>query len=59
MDKVDEDLDWGGDNGILASWSMYYKYPTMEFVNLVHIELEGTMNDIETHDASPRRHLLC
>ncbi len=30
----------------------------MEFVNLVRIELEGTMNDIETHDVSPRHHLL-
>jgi hypothetical protein len=58
MDKVDEDLDWGGDDGLLSLWSMYYKYPTMEFVNLVCIELEGTMNDIETHNVSPRRHLL-
>jgi hypothetical protein len=38
---------------------MYYKYPMMEFVNLVRIELEGTMNDIETHNVSPRHHLLC
>ncbi len=59
MDKVDKDLDWGGDNGLLALWSMYYKYPTMEFVNLVCTELEGTMNDIETHDVSPKCHLLC
>jgi hypothetical protein len=27
MDKVDKDLDWGGDDGLLALWSMYYKYP--------------------------------
>ncbi len=57
-DKVDEDLDWGGDDGLLSLWSMYYKYPTMEYVNLVCIELEGTMNDIETHNVSPRCHLL-
>ncbi len=31
----------------------------MEIVNLVCIELEGTMNDIETQDVSPRCHLLC
>jgi hypothetical protein len=57
-DKVDEDLDWGGDDGLSSSWSMYYKYPTMEFVNLVCIDLEGTMNDIEAHNVSPRRHHL-
>ncbi len=57
-DKVDEDLDWGGDDGLSSLWSMYYKYPTMEFVNLVRIELEGTMNDIETHNVSPRHLLL-
>jgi hypothetical protein len=28
-------------------------------VNLVHIELKGTMNDIETHYVSPKCHLLC
>ncbi len=31
----------------------------MEFVNLARLELEGTMNDIETQDVSPKRHLLC
>ncbi len=31
----------------------------MDFVNLVCIELEGTMNSIETHGVSPRHHLLC
>ncbi len=30
----------------------------MEFVNLVCIELEGTMNDMEIHDVSPSHHLL-
>jgi hypothetical protein len=59
MDKVDEDLDWGGDDGLSSLWSMYYKYPTMEFLNLVCIELEGTIYDIETHNVSPRHHLLC
>jgi hypothetical protein len=58
MDKVDKDLDWGGDDGLSASWSMYYKYPTMEFVNLARLELEGTTNDIETQDVSPKGHLL-
>jgi hypothetical protein len=58
MDKVDKDHDWGGDDGLLASWSMYYNYPTMEFVNLVRIKLESTMNDIETHDVSTKLHLI-
>jgi hypothetical protein len=59
MDKVDKDLDWGGADDLLALWSMYYKYSTMKFVNLFHIELQGTMNDIETHDVSPKHHPLC
>jgi hypothetical protein len=37
QDKIDKDLDWGGDDGLLASWSMYYKYPTNTYVNLFHI----------------------
>jgi hypothetical protein len=31
QDKI-EDLDWGGDDGLSASWSMYYKYPTKSYV---------------------------
>jgi hypothetical protein len=37
MDKFDKDLDYGGNDGLLAWWSMYYKYPTMKFMNLVRI----------------------
>jgi hypothetical protein len=59
MDKVDKDLDCGGDDSLLALWNMYYKYPTMEFMNLVCIELESTMNDIGTHNVSPKHHLFC
>ena len=33
-DKLEEEnLDWGGDDGLSASWSMYYKYPNKEFLD--------------------------
>ena len=28
QDKVDEDLDWDGNDGLLSSWEMYYKNAT-------------------------------
>jgi len=32
--KVDEDIEWEGDDGLLSTWSMYYKYPSTTFVDL-------------------------
>jgi hypothetical protein len=58
-DKLDEDLDWDGDDGLLASWNMYYKNSTIEFVNSIQLELEETTNNMETHDVSPKRGSLC
>jgi hypothetical protein len=52
--KIDEDLDWGGDDGLSASLSMYYKYSTNTYVNLFRIELENYMNDNIAHNISPR-----
>jgi hypothetical protein len=33
--KTQEDLDWGGDDGLSSLWGMYYKYPSKTFVNAV------------------------
>ena len=59
MDKVDEDIDWGSNNGLSALWSLYYKYPTKTFVDSFRFELENAAkNDKESQDA-PRRLTLC
>ena len=59
-DKLEEeDLDWGGDDGLSASWSMYCKYPNKEFLDAYLEDLQDAMNDIETHEVSPRGHNLC
>ncbi len=58
QDKI-EDLDWGGDDGFSASWSMYYEYPTKSYVNFFCNELENAMNDKIAHKISPRRLSLC
>ncbi len=58
QDQLEEDLPWGGDGGLSASWSMYYKYPNKEFLDAYLEDLEDAMNDIETHDVSPHRHNL-
>jgi hypothetical protein len=31
-DKVEDDLDWGGDDGLKNNWTLYYKYPEQNFV---------------------------
>ncbi len=54
-DKVDEDLDWGGNEGLLALWTMYHKYPTTTFVNLFCLQIETSETNDEAADISPRR----
>jgi len=58
QDQLEEDLPWGGDDGLSASWSMYYKYPNKEFLDVYLEDLEDAMNDIETHDVSTHRQNL-
>ncbi len=61
MDKVDEDIDWGSNNGLSALWSLYYKDPTKTFVDSFCLELENVKNDEEAQYVSPRprRLTLC
>jgi hypothetical protein len=37
---------------------MYYKYPYKEFLDAYLEDLQDAMNDIETHEVSPRHHNL-
>jgi hypothetical protein len=53
-DKVDEDLDWGGDEGLLALWTMYHKYPTTTFVNSFCLQIETSEMNDKAVDISPR-----
>ena len=58
-DQLEEDLNWGGDDGLSTSWSMHYKYPNKDFLDAYLEDLKDNMNDIETHEVSPHRHNLC
>ncbi len=59
QDKLDKDLDWDGDDGLSASWNMYYKNSTIKFVNSVQLELEETTNNMKIHDVSPKHGSFC
>jgi hypothetical protein len=54
-DKVDEDKDLGGDEGLLASWTMYHKYPTTTFVNSFRLQIETPETNDKAVNISPRR----
>ncbi len=58
-DKIDEDLDWGGDDGLSSTGSLFYKYPSSTFLSEFHIMLEDDMNAKEAHDVSPGRLSFC
>ena len=56
--KLDDDIDWGGDDGLSNSWSTYCKYPSKAFVESYRMEVQTTAEDIEALDESPTRHNL-
>jgi len=57
-DKVDEDLDWKGDDGLANSWPLYYKYPHKGFLDSYREELTLALIDMDAHDVSPHRNSL-
>jgi hypothetical protein len=57
-DKVDEDLDWKGDDGLSTSWSLYYKYPHKEFLDAYRENLKLATIDMDAHEVSPHRNSL-
>jgi hypothetical protein len=38
--KVDEDIEWEGDDGLSTTWTMYHKYPSTTFVDSFRTRLE-------------------
>ena len=56
--KVDEDIEWEGDNGLSCTWSMYHKYPSTTFVDSYRTRLEIVAEETEAQAVSPRRHNL-
>jgi len=53
--KVDEDIEWEGDDGLSSTWSMYHKYPSTKFVDSYRTRLEIALEETEYHAVSPRR----
>jgi hypothetical protein len=53
--KVDEDIEWEGDDGLSSTWSMYHKYPSTKFVDSYRTRLEIAAEETEYHAVSPRR----
>ena len=56
--KLDNDIDWGGDDGLSNLWSTYCKYPSKAFVESYRMEVQTTAEDTEALDESPTRHNL-
>jgi hypothetical protein len=56
--KVDEDVEWEGDDGLSTTWTMYHKYPSTTFVDSFRTRLEKAAEETEAHAVSPRRHDL-
>jgi hypothetical protein len=56
--KVDEDIEWEGDDGLLTALTMYHKYHSTTFVDSFCTRLEMAAEETEAHAVSPRRHDL-
>jgi hypothetical protein len=56
--KVDEDIEWEGDDGLSTTWSMYHKYPSTTFVDSFCTRLQIVAEETEIQAISPRRHDL-
>ena len=56
--KVDNDMDWDGDDGLFNTWSTYYKYPSKQSVDAYRTTLQVAYEEVQAHDVSPRRNDL-
>jgi hypothetical protein len=56
--KVDEDIEWEGDDGLSSTWTMYHKYLSTTFVDSFRTRLEMAAEETEAHAVSPRRNNL-
>jgi hypothetical protein len=57
-DKVEDDLDWGGGDGLNNNWTLYYKYPKQNFVASVAADSEHTHFE-EVQDTTLKRYSIC
>jgi hypothetical protein len=57
-EKVEDNLDWGGDDGLHNAWTLHYKYPDKIFVASSVADAELTQLDAEALDFSPTRCLF-
>jgi hypothetical protein len=58
-DKVGDDLDWGGDDGLNNNWTLYYKYPEQNLLASIAADAEHTQLCEEVQDTTPRRYSIC
>ena len=60
-DKVEDDLDLEGDDGLNNTWGLYYKNVSHgdEYVTSFVSNTEMRQFDTEEHDVSPKRKSLC
>jgi hypothetical protein len=53
-DKVEDNLDWGGADGLSIIWTLYYKYPKQNFVTSFVADAEHTQLCEVVQDTTPR-----
>ncbi len=58
-DKVEDNLDWGGDDGLKNNWVLYYKYPEQNIVALVADNAEHTQLCEGVQNKTPRFYSIC
>ncbi len=50
--KYEDNLDWGGDNGLHNAWTLYYKYPDRKIVASIVAGVQLNQLDVEALDFS-------
>ncbi len=58
-DKVEDNLDWGGGDGLKNNLTLYYMYPKQNFVASIAVDAEQTQLCEEVQDTTPRLHSIC
>jgi ribosomal protein S17 len=53
--KLEDDLDWKGDDGLENNWNMYYKYPSEDFVQSYRRDLQLVEDTQDAVNETPRR----
>ena len=56
--KVDQDIEWEGDDGLSNTRTMYHKYPSTTLIDSFRTRLEMAAEETEAHAISPRHNDL-